>query len=236
MIQAVFLSAKISITTNSNPQTPFPVRFYDSTDGCRDSRGRTLSTILSWPDSRLEFCHAYIQNLFPLPESSPFNPSAPIIDKVTFTTFRSSPELRNRLSNSLRKMTLFYGFSWGNENGKVDIAPNNHDTVFKKASKNWLMPFNHNHLRITRIIRSCRVLGLEDDAQAFYAAFLNVAKQRPGVISQRSLMYWQRAAERPLYLAPEDDEDLGQGKDFLCRFEEERKRAGLKDSDDEAEI
>jgi hypothetical protein len=38
------------------------LRFYT---GGRDSEGRTLDEILSWDDQELEFCHDYIQWLFP---------------------------------------------------------------------------------------------------------------------------------------------------------------------------
>ena len=43
-----------------------------------------------------------------------------------------------------------------------------------------------------------------------------------GRIGDRSLMFWTRAKERPLYLAPEDEEDEGRGKDFLYEYEEGR--------------
>ena len=37
------------------------------------------------------------------------------------------------------------------------------------------------------------------------------------------MMFWRRAAERPLYLAPEDERDEGRGKRFLYEFEERRR-------------
>ena len=87
---------------------------------------------------------------------------------------------------------------------------------FPAASEHWVTRFNHNHLRITRIIRSCRVLGLEDEAQTFYGALMAIAGERRGVISRKTLMFWRRAAERPLHLAPEDeDADGGRELDWL---------------------
>ncbi|KAL8715632.1 MAG: hypothetical protein Q9225_006363, partial [Loekoesia sp. 1 TL-2023] len=177
--------------------------------------------------------------LFPLPERSPFNLSAPIIDEKTFTTFRRSPELRDRLRESLRRMLRFYGFillslstkrreaERGTEEGRYEVqpAPN-----FREASRHWVTRFDHNHLRITRIIRSCRVLGLEEEAEAFYAALVKVAEERKGTISQKTMMFWRRAAERPLYLAPEDEEDEGEGEEWLYRFEEERRKGDGVDS------
>lgn len=89
--------------------------------------------------------------------------------------------------------------------------------------------FNHNHLRMTRIIRSLRVLGLEDEAVAFYNA---ISQAR--AVSANSLMYWRRAATRPLNIAPHirdaEAETLQcSGPEFLRRFEQEKPRS-LRDS------
>lgn len=203
---------------------PFLVTFYAPQDASADVRGRKLNAILAWPDDRLEWSHDYIQILFPLPERSPVNPSAPVINERTFSAFRASPEHQGRLREALVRMLKFYGFvlvshtEGGGSPYEVRQGPH-----FHQASPNWVKRFDHNHLRITRIIRSCRVLGLEDESTAFYAALLRVAEENPGVISQKSLMFWGRAAERPMSLAPEDEEDKGQGKDFLYRYEEARK-------------
>ncbi|KAI4124355.1 MAG: hypothetical protein LQ341_007085 [Variospora aurantia] len=217
------------MTTSAVP-LPFPVRFYDPKIQAPDSRGRTLTSILAWPDDRLEHSHDYIQILFPLPERSPFNFSAPVIDEQTFSQFRSKSELRDRLRDSFVRLLHFYGFELAPQvstdeasDGKYRV---NLGVDFPHASRNWVTRFDHNHLRITRIIRSCRILGLDDEAQAFHAALWRVNTERPGVISQKSFMFWARAAHRPLFLAPEDERDEGRhGEDFLYRYEEGRQVA-----------
>ncbi|KAL8851925.1 MAG: hypothetical protein Q9221_003136 [Calogaya cf. arnoldii] len=222
------------MTTTTDHPLPFPVRFYSPTSPAPDSRGRTLASILSWPDSQLEYSHDYIQNLFPLPERSPINPAAPIIDEQTFKTFRSSPELQNQLRKSFKRMLRFYGFllltSDGGEHpedtGCQVITAEN----FTSVSRHWITRFDHNHLRITRIIRSCRVLGLEAEAEAFYEALLDIAGGRRGVFSKKTLMFWRRAAERPLNLAPEDEsEDPERGVDWLKDLDMEH---GSEESDE----
>jgi hypothetical protein len=45
-----------------------------------DHRGRYLHEIQKWPDDQLESVHDYIQWLFPLPERSGFNVSAPVLN------------------------------------------------------------------------------------------------------------------------------------------------------------
>lgn len=216
----------------SNPP-PQLVLFYDPTINAPDEEGRTLSSILAWPDSTLESSHDYIQQIFPLPEQSTFNPSAPLISAQVFSSFRERADLRGRLRQSFIRILAFYGLEQrindtdsgeiGDVVLKIVKAPN-----FNNASRNWVKLFDHNHLRITRIIRCLRVLGLEQEAEAFFHALESVYQSCGGSISKRSLMFWTRAARRPLWLAPEVD-DLGQpGKGFLWDFEKGRKNNGSK--------
>ncbi|TGZ81759.1 hypothetical protein EX30DRAFT_340624 [Ascodesmis nigricans] len=71
--------------------------------------------------------------------------------------------------------------------------------------QNWWRRFDHNHLRMTRMIRSLRILGLEDEAQAFYQALLKAKEMFPRGPGKTSYMFWARAAKRPLEIPPEDD-------------------------------
>ncbi|KAL9077637.1 MAG: hypothetical protein Q9161_000009 [Pseudevernia consocians] len=198
------------------------VRFYDPTIQAADPAGRTLSSILALPDTELEYCHDYIQLLFPLPERSAYHPTAPVIDAATFHAFRSRPDLQSQLTTALTRMLHFYGFApapASNAAADMAILPVAH---FPRASRNWLQRFNHNHLRITRIIRSLRVLGLDEHAAAFHRALSAVYDGGRSGIGAKTMMFWTRAAERPLYLAPEDERDEGRGKDFLYEFEASR--------------
>jgi len=215
------------VTHNSNHAQPKLVSFYEHPNGGRDFEGRTLSFILQWPDEELEYSHNYIQIIFPLPERSPVNFQAPVIDRATFDAFQSRPELRARLKESFIRILRFYGFELQEAKDGPKISP---AANFVPASKNWVMQFNHNHLRITRIIRSLRILGLEQEAEAFFAALEQLCQSANGRISSRSLMYWTRAAKRPLYLRPERNEDKGDGVDFLYEFEKRRQES--KDSAD----
>ena len=86
------------------------IRFYDPSQCAPDARGRPLRDILAWEDPRLEGCHNYIQMLFPLPEGSPFNLDAPVVDREVFEAFRSREELRAGLRSSFERMLAFYGF------------------------------------------------------------------------------------------------------------------------------
>ena len=212
------------MASQSTPE-PFIVRFYDPNIQAKDRRGRTRSSILAWSDDELEYHHDYIQLLFPLPEGSPFNPSAPVIDEATFNAFRSRLELQTQLRASLQRMLHFYGFQFASETadgGNSQTLQVVEGSNYPEASRNWVRRFNHNHLRITRILRSLRVLGLENEALEFFKALKRVYDG--GKIGQKSMMFWTRAIERPLYLAPEDDDDDG-GCQFLYEFESGKKES-----------
>lgn len=76
---------------------------------------------------------------------------------------------------------------------------------WSRNSRNWAIRFDHNHLRITRILRCLRVLGLQKQCDAFYAALQDVFDDPDIRINERSMTYWRRAAVRSLYIAPDDD-------------------------------
>ena len=216
-------------STDGTTQHPPLVRFYDPAISAPDFNGRTLTSILAWDDRRLEDCHNYIQVLFPLPEGTDFNLSAPIIDKATFEAFRSRPELHASLRSSFIRMLRFYGLLLTNKYGKLQVLPGRN---FSPAYKNWVKRSDHNHLRITRIIRSLRVLGLEEEAEAFFAALTDIyTQQYPGRIGSGSMMFWTRAAKRPLYVAPQDDKDRGHGADFLYEYEKGQEESSKSDKD-----
>ncbi|KAA8900461.1 opioid growth factor receptor conserved region-domain-containing protein, partial [Sphaerosporella brunnea] len=166
----------------------------------RDSRGRMLTEILAFPDNTLEYLHDWVQWLFPLPETSPFNSGAPVIDFATACAFRRSAALRAELRHSFLRMLAFYGFREDRE-GVVRI-----DALrWYRQAANWWMSMDHNHLRITRIIRCLRVLGLEKEAEAFFEALRRASGRYGSGPGARSFMFWERAATRPLVLAPEEE-------------------------------
>jgi hypothetical protein len=155
-----------------------------------DNRGRFLSDIQSWPEARLEAVHDFIQWMFPLTEPSPVNPSAPVLDRETIKAFRAAPELRQALRASWLRMIDFYGFEFSD--GRVQPSAG-----FAAKSANWLNPNNHNHLRITRILKCLRLLGLEREANAFFDCLAELytserRKPQPG-ITERTFEFWSAA-------------------------------------------
>jgi hypothetical protein len=166
--------------------------------GKPDDRGRFLRDIQEWPDERLESVHDFIQWMFPLLQPSGANPDAPVLDRETIMAFRSRPDLQANLETSFARMLRFYG---------LDLHPGPEVKIirasnFAERSKNWLRPGNHNHLRITRILSSLRLLGREADARAFYDCLVDIyrdecATGRPR-ITEPTFEFWRAAANDPI--------------------------------------
>lgn len=255
---------KASSPDSPEPETPLIIAFYDPTTQAQDARGRTLAEMLSWSDGKLESCHNYIQMLFPLPEGSPFNWEAPIVNREVFDAFRARSDLRQQLKRSFIRMLDFYGFqiagaaenetstqesleqptsedqdaSIKGENnttpaGSDPAVPNANSTTSKDvvlsivraphwqtSFRNWAIRFDHNHLRMTRIIRSLRVLGLEAEASAFFKALEEVYNDPDININLRSMTYWRNAMGRPLHTAPD-----GEQSEWLWDWEMQEKAA-----------
>jgi hypothetical protein len=163
------------------------VAFYR--DGARDDEGRTLAEILAWDDDRLEEIHDFIQWLFPLPERSGANPSAPTLDAETIATFRADAGMRSRLRQAFDRMMRFYGLQWNAAGTNLERAAD-----FRLRADHWLRPMNHNHLRLTRILRSTLLLGLEAESAALFHALNAIFREYPTRISARTHAFWSDAA------------------------------------------
>ena len=151
-----------------------------------DYKGRTLQTLWDWDDERLEDAHDYIQVLFPLKEPSHFNSRAPLLDDASAAAFRADETVRANLLRSYQRMLRFYGFRRDEATGEVVEADN-----FAARATEWLTPGDHNHLRVTRILKCLAACGLGAEAAAFQKRLLAVAA--PGRVSAESLYYWRNA-------------------------------------------
>jgi hypothetical protein len=171
------------------PASSALVAFYR--DGAPDGEGRTLAEIVGWDDDRLESIHDFIQWLFPLPEPSGANPHAPILDPATIGVFRSSVAMQDRLRKAFQRMLRFYGFRARATPAGLAIE---RAEDFEARARNWLWPMNHNHLRLTRILRSAQLLGLDAESKALFEALNALYREYPDRIPSRTHAFWASAA------------------------------------------
>jgi len=135
-----------------------------------DAAGRTIEAVLGFGPRPLEHHHDFIQWLFPLPEPSRAVPTAPIVSPGDIETLRSSPAAQFNLARARTHMIWFY-----------------------ETTDHWLKPEDHNHLRITRIIRSLRLLVGDREADGFRRRIADRIAQEKLVINPESLRRWSAA-------------------------------------------
>ena len=136
----------------------------------RDGRGRRLGDVLAFDDTRIEAVHDFIQWLFPLAERSRAVPGAPVLGEAEAAAIRGDPQAQDGFRAGLERMARFYADTDG-----------------------WLTGFDHNHLRVTRIITAARDLLGPADAAAFHAGIVARNTAAGGPVNRESLRYWSAA-------------------------------------------
>ena len=135
-----------------------------------DARGRSVFDVIAMNDVALERTHDFIQWLCPLPEPSAAIPDSPVLTPEDIQAIRVSELAPIALAAGTDRMAAFYG-----------------------ATHEWLMPNDHNHRRITRVIRSLRLLVGDLEADAFHAFIMARVEATRAPVSARSLGYWATA-------------------------------------------
>ena len=135
-----------------------------------DGRGRTLSMIMALDDQAIESTHNFIQWIFPLDEPSRSHPGAPVLDLFEIEEIKSSEVA---LENLMQSADWYFGFL------------QRHD--------HWIRQYDHNHLRISRAIKSLRLLVSDEVADRYKAAILDFLGGSISAISERSREHWLNA-------------------------------------------
>ena len=132
-----------------------------------DHRGRILAMLLQQTDHQAETTHDYIQWLFPLDEPSRSVNGAPVLTELEIDQIRQSSLAQANLAKSAR---WFLGFLERNDY--------------------WITKYNHNHLRITRVIKSLRLLTSDKAADEFRDKVLAVAGDNLNLVDQKARGFW----------------------------------------------
>jgi hypothetical protein len=151
----------------------------------RDGAGRTLAQTLALSPQEKETRHDFIQWLFPLDQPSRFNPGAPLLRPDDVEAFRTRPELRARLLESLDAMLAFYALRRDPQRG--EILPAREDWP---SGVHWLGPGDHNHLRLSRMVQSLALLGEEEWGSALRDRLVRIAAEHPDRVSPATTRVW----------------------------------------------
>ncbi len=149
-----------------------------------DDKGRTHTEICSWDWAALEDVHDYIQWLFPLKDASRFDPDAPPLTDGDIELID-----RYNVRRSLEVMYNFYGIF---DAGGVILK---NQRTWEERSRQWVTEGNHNFLRITRILKSVSLLGLDYKAEVFIAFLEELYKLHPETITETTMNFWREAVQ-----------------------------------------
>ena len=116
-----------------------------------DFKNRFLNDIWNFSDEDIEHTHDFIQLLFPLNEKSNSVFHGYYLNTNSAVTSIQSNDLAK--SNIVKSSKWFLGF----------LERNTH----------WRRRHDHNYLRVTRIIKSIRLLVSDEEADEFYNYFWN---------------------------------------------------------------
>jgi len=152
------------------------VRFYQDK---KSGSSFTYSQVMAMSEHEWEAHHNFIQWLFPNNEKSMVVPDAPLTTKSTVLMFNKDKDLQSKLKKAFKRFLNHVGLTYSK--GSVTIS--DPGLVFLRIQRR-----DHNRLRLTRVLRSMRLLGLPKLAIELYRFLLTLDG-----IDQITLDFWEDA-------------------------------------------
>ena len=134
-----------------------------------DSKGRMIQYIWNDSDEEIESIHDFIQVLFPLNKKSQSAFNGYYLD--------TDDLIQNLKDNEQVKENIFKSSEWF--------------LSFLKRHDYWKRRYNHNQLRITRVIECLRLLVGDDEANNFYKSVIELCKDKN--INKKTIGFWNNA-------------------------------------------
>ena len=151
-----------------DPNTMRPIeRFYRGRGV--DGSGRTFADTLAQSDESLETSHDWVQWVFPLPERSNAQPTSPILHPQDLVQFRTDEVLHALVLTAVDRFNRFLD-----------------------STEQWVRQKDHNHLRITRVLRFLTLINLPEPAHALYRK-VGAKLASEGLLLERTDWYWRTA-------------------------------------------
>ena len=135
-----------------------------------DFKGRSLTDIWAYSDSQIEANHDFIQLLFPLNK-----PSKHSFHGVYLNDDAQVIEIKN---NKAIQVNILTSANWF--------------LMFLDRVDQWRVGYNHNQLRITRIIECLRLLIGYNEAYKFYENVLSILGS-DNKINKKTIKFWAEA-------------------------------------------
>jgi hypothetical protein len=161
------------------------VEFYRGSNP--NKNGDYLKDIMRFTDGQLEMDHDWVQWVFPSNEPSMMNCDAPTLTRIEAVIFQADPALQEKVKRSLTRFLAFLEFEIIEDAESLTIKPT-------AELPRWLRSFNHNMLRITRVLKCLRLVGLTQYANVLYDA-LRAYKNK---VSANTWEFWTHAVFEPL--------------------------------------
>lgn len=141
--------------------------------------------IMELTDHGWEARHDFIQYLFPNDEPSANSSTAPVLTPELQELWLASPTLQDQHRKAFYRFLEHIGLCFDNLHGTITVV--NKGLVLKRIV--WR---DHNQWRITRVLRSMRLLGQPQLSNELYKVLLNI-NENYGSISTITLDYWHKA-------------------------------------------
>jgi len=129
---------------------------------------RYLKDIWMMSGDQIENKHNFIQWIFPLNVKSNAVPSSPILTKKEIICIKKSEIVQKNIKKSAEWFLKF-------------LSSNSY----------WICQNNHNHYRITRVIKSLRLIHSNEEAEKFKNSIMNLIQGNEKKINLTNIQYWK---------------------------------------------
>ena len=119
-----------------------------------DTMGRYIHDYFNFDDTDMEGCHNWVQWAFPINSVSIFNTTAPLIHYGDYSCLNNSEVVRANQTRIIRKYCATVGINIDDDDSCTLDIP-----IFRAIFASII--FNHNSLRLTRLLHHLRLSGRE---------------------------------------------------------------------------
>jgi hypothetical protein len=169
------------LSNNINLFKPKILKFYEN--GIRNHDGLTINDMHNFTYEQLEEGHSYIQWMFPTKESSRVNSTAPILRTKDIQYIQNNNTIKQNMKKSIMVFTDFLGLNKDYAEGKYYVK--------NSRIELWLTPYNHNYLRITRMLESTILFGFSEDAVLLFQCLSKIRNRGYREVIGNSYQYWE---------------------------------------------